>query len=263
MSDLASFVAWTVPARVRKRGVEYFRRGTVTVLSSSPEEAEATVSGSEPYHVRLVREAKKLRGSCSCPYFSDRKEICKHVWATLLAVDGLGALRGAGNDLPLRLVAEGGMAKSAAAPTPRIPTWRDILSRLPPPEAAPASDLADEILYVIDAQASWASQRLVLDIMTAGRKPDGSLGALHPLRMQKTEISNLAEPADRENPGPRRGARPARRMGSLRLSGSRGPEPHRAFRAGGVLSSPFPLPDGTLPVAAETRRRDLRAPDLG
>jgi superfamily II DNA or RNA helicase len=198
MTDLASFVAWTVPARVRKRGVEYFRRGAVTVLSSGPEEAEATVSGSEPYHVRLIREAKKLRASCSCPYFTDRQEVCKHVWAALLAVDELGALRGAADDLPLQLVAEGAMAKNAPASTPRSPTWRDILNRLPPPETAPASDLADEILYMIDAQASWTSQRLILDIMTAQRKPDGSLGALHGLRMQKTEISNLAEPADRE-----------------------------------------------------------------
>src|SRR5688572_21367676 len=197
MSNIASFVAWSVPTRVRKRGVDYFRRRSVKVLSYGPDEAEATVSGSEPYHVRLVREAKKLRGSCSCLYFADRREICKHVWATLLAVDELGAFAGAGGGVPLRLVAEGATAKSAAA-TPRIPTWRDILSRLPPPEAAPASDLADEILYVIDAQASWASQRLVLDIMTARRKPDGHLGTLHFLRMQKTEISNLAEPADRE-----------------------------------------------------------------
>ena len=199
MMAIAPFVAWSVPSQVRKRGFDYFRRKSVTVLSSGPDEAEATVSGSEPYHVRLVREAKKLRGSCSCPYFADRREICKHVWATLLAVDELGAFAGARGGVPLRLVAEGAMAKSAAAaPTPRIPTWRDILSRLPPPEAAPASDLADEILYVIDAQASWANQRLVLDIMTARRQPDGNLGALHFLRLQKTEISNLAEPADRE-----------------------------------------------------------------
>ena len=198
MSSLAPFVAWSVPSQVRRRGLDYFRSKAVTVLSSGPDEAEATVSGSEPYHVRLVREAQKLRGSCSCPYFEDRREICKHVWATLLAVDELGAFEGAGDGVPLRLVAEGGTAKSAAAPTSRTPTWRDILNRLPPPEAAPASDLADEILYMIDAQASWASQRLVLDIVTARRKPDGSLGAFHVLRMQKTEISKLAEPADRE-----------------------------------------------------------------
>ncbi|HET9226184.1 MAG TPA: SNF2-related protein, partial [Thermoanaerobaculia bacterium] len=166
-----------------------FRRKSVRVLSSGPDEAEATVTGSEPYHVGLVREDKKLLGSCSCPYFTDRGEICKHVWAALLAVDELGALRGTGDDLPLRLVAEGATEKS--------PTWRDVLGRLPP-EEAPASDPADEILYVIDAQASWKSQRLVLDIMTGRRQSDGSLGPLHLLRMQKTEISNLEEPADRE-----------------------------------------------------------------
>src|SRR5215218_3735978 len=197
MSNIASFVAWTVPAQVRKRGLDYFQRKAVAVIASSPGHAEATVSGSEPYQVRLIREAKKLRGSCSCPYFTDRQEICKHVWATLLAADELGALRGVRDDLPLRLVAEGATAKGAAPLAPGSPTWRDILSRLPPPDAAPASGL-DEILYVIDAQASWANQRLVLDIMTARRKLDGSLGTLHPLRMQRTEISNLAEPADRE-----------------------------------------------------------------
>ena len=186
MTAIASFVAWSVPSQVRKRGLDYFRRRSVTVLSSGPGEAEATVSGSEPYHVRLVREERKLRGSCSCPYFTDRREICKHVWATLLALDELGAFAESGDGVPLWLVAEGS------------PTWRDVLNRLPPPETAPASDLVDEILYVIDAPASWTNQRLVLDIMITRRKPDGSLGTLQLLRMQKTEISNLAEAADRE-----------------------------------------------------------------
>ena len=197
MTDIANFVAWAVPIRVRKRGIDYFRRRSVKVLSFGPDEAEATVTGSEPYHVRLVREEKKLLGSCSCPYFTDRREICKHVWAALLAADGLDALRGPEDDLPIRLVAEGAAEKSAAPPA-QTQTWRDVLGRLPPPEAAPVSDLAEEILYMVDAPASWASQRLVLDIMAGRRKLDGSLGALHPLRMQKAEISNLAEPADRE-----------------------------------------------------------------
>ncbi len=188
MPDLASFVAWTVPARVRKRGVEYFRTRAVTVLSSGPEEAEAAVSGTEPYRVRLIREAKKLRASCTCPFFTDRKEVCKHVWATLLAVDELGALRGPGGDLPLHLVAEGAGG----------PTWREVLSRLPPPETAPTPHLDGEIVYVIDAQATSASQQLVLQVMTGRRKPDGNLGALRFLRIDRAEISNLPELLDQE-----------------------------------------------------------------
>jgi uncharacterized Zn finger protein len=102
--NLASVLDSFVNSKVRKRGVHYFRGKTVRLTACGPERAEAIVTGSMEYDVSLWRDAQVLRASCSCP-FSDRGEVCKHVWAAILAVDAKGGLRGSQGFLPQKLVA--------------------------------------------------------------------------------------------------------------------------------------------------------------
>ncbi|HEX5716538.1 MAG TPA: DEAD/DEAH box helicase [Thermoanaerobaculia bacterium] len=210
-----------MPSRVRKRGLQYFRSRNVSVHSSSPDEVTATVTGSDRYRVRLARDAKEVVASCSCPYFADRRELCKHVWATVLAADGYGGLRAPGSTLPFRLVtkpADRPVEPPAPAPAPRAqkpappapppvplprnppapraPTWREILNLLP--EKAPAPDPARVIVYVIDVPATIETQDITVDLLTGRRKADGAWGKLHALRAQRSEIPGLPEPADRE-----------------------------------------------------------------
>ncbi|HEX3126031.1 MAG TPA: SWIM zinc finger family protein, partial [Thermoanaerobaculia bacterium] len=83
---LAAVLADRVPSRVRHRGQRYFQQGRVRILSIDVQKVEALVSGSARYKVRLVQEGGDVRSTCTCPYF-DRSRTCKHIWATVLAVD--------------------------------------------------------------------------------------------------------------------------------------------------------------------------------
>ncbi len=212
MTNLASILASSVPTRVRKRGMQYFREKKVTVTASSGDAVEAAVSGSEPYRVRLVRDSKRLQATCSCPFFTDREEICKHVWATVLAADLYRGLRGPGGTLPLRLVAgaEPAVAKSPApvrAPSPPPPpqtvkappppTWLELLNRIPLEEAEPGAS-SSTLVYVVDLPATLAKQQLALDLMGGKKKSDGTLGKLYPLRIYRSELLRIPDPADRE-----------------------------------------------------------------
>jgi superfamily II DNA or RNA helicase len=84
---LSQVLAPQVSQRSRSRGHAYFIGGAVHNLTARDGGIDATVQGSEPYFVRLEASSDLLTGSCTCPYFSDRLEICKHVWATILAAE--------------------------------------------------------------------------------------------------------------------------------------------------------------------------------
>ena len=58
--------------------------------------AHALVRGTRDYRVELVRDRNRFTGSCECPYYADRAEICKHIWAALLEAERRGLLAGDG-----------------------------------------------------------------------------------------------------------------------------------------------------------------------
>jgi len=87
---LSQVFASYVSSRSRTRGESYFRSGAVQQLTSHGGTIEATVIGSEAYTVLLQPGDELLSGSCTCPYFVDHLEICKHIWATILAAEAKG-----------------------------------------------------------------------------------------------------------------------------------------------------------------------------
>ncbi|MEK7591831.1 MAG: SWIM zinc finger family protein [Patescibacteria group bacterium] len=66
-----------------EKGKVYFDDGLVSALRKDGEEFTATVTGNEPYRVRLRFDHDELTYSCSCPY--DFGGACKHVVAAILA----------------------------------------------------------------------------------------------------------------------------------------------------------------------------------
>src|ERR1700693_4054301 len=82
----AAYFASVSPS-VRKRGHEYFESGAVDLSKAGPEHVEATVTGSRLYAVELDARSGKLAARCTCPYFDEYFEWCKHIWATLLAAN--------------------------------------------------------------------------------------------------------------------------------------------------------------------------------
>jgi|SRR5580704_8849429 hypothetical protein len=87
---LSQVFASSVSSRARTRGESCFRSGAVERLTSHGGVTEATVMGSEAYSVVLQPSDDMLSGSCTCPYFADHLEICKHIWATILAAEARG-----------------------------------------------------------------------------------------------------------------------------------------------------------------------------
>jgi superfamily II DNA or RNA helicase len=93
-----------VAGAVQRRGRQYFASGAVQLLNGDTWSVRARVQGTEQYQVTLTRAKKYLKVWCTCPYYEDRGEPCKHIWATLLAAEERGFLAGGGRDERLRLV---------------------------------------------------------------------------------------------------------------------------------------------------------------
>src|SRR5581483_4291675 len=84
---LVQTLAAQISSRSRARGRAYFQSGAVRALTVEDGIVHATVRGSTSYDVWLEPERALLRVSCTCPYFVDHLEICKHVWAAILAAE--------------------------------------------------------------------------------------------------------------------------------------------------------------------------------
>jgi len=71
----------------RSRGHSYFLAGAVRSLTLEHGIIQATVRGSDLYTVRIEPDGSLIRAACTCPYFFDRSDICKHIWAVILAAE--------------------------------------------------------------------------------------------------------------------------------------------------------------------------------
>src|SRR5262245_18051496 len=84
---LSQVFASQVSHKSRSRGYQYFASGAVRDLRISDGAVVATVAGSDDYDVTLEQKDDRLAATCTCPYFTDRLEICKHIWAVILAAE--------------------------------------------------------------------------------------------------------------------------------------------------------------------------------
>jgi superfamily II DNA or RNA helicase len=89
--SLANRCAGDFDSQVKARGRSYFLADRVELVAQFPYGVEALVEGSgrKAYEVTIdwdTAPGGELAAHCTCPYFSDGG-LCKHVWATLLAVD--------------------------------------------------------------------------------------------------------------------------------------------------------------------------------
>ncbi|MGN0778207.1 MAG: SWIM zinc finger domain-containing protein [Aristaeellaceae bacterium] len=75
---------------ILERGLDYFDDDAVTKLVKTSEGYEATVEGSECYHVTIALASQQpVSMSCTCPY-AERGENCKHMAAVLYAIEQEG-----------------------------------------------------------------------------------------------------------------------------------------------------------------------------
>jgi hypothetical protein len=135
---------------VRSRGRSYFQNGNVNILSIDKDgHVSAEVVGSDTYTVTLdlyrQRHVWTIGTFCTCPYVDSNLDFCKHIWATLLAVEKRPPYGSPAQDVYLDLVdvpaddedGEDESAEQKLAPSSLrfIDFVHGLESMLPPPAA--------------------------------------------------------------------------------------------------------------------------------
>jgi hypothetical protein len=168
----------------------------VKILAGNSATLEAEVRGSQRYSVRLACSSDNFRMACSCPFFIDQSQHCKHIWAALLAADEQGYL----SDLATTLKP----AQKAVKPMPPPPAsaWKTQLSRIvqraTPRQVVPWLPGA-EIVYLIDVTKSRGTGTVVLTIARREPgKPEVRPTAPKPHLIDHDLIASLPLAEDRE-----------------------------------------------------------------
>src|SRR3954470_9242943 len=84
--SLAVTFAAAFSPKVRDRGERYYSNGAVEIEYALGNLLEATVTGGEMYDISAQIDGETLRVECTCK-FVEQGELCKHIYATLLAAD--------------------------------------------------------------------------------------------------------------------------------------------------------------------------------
>ena len=233
MSLTAQF-AGDFDGAILHRGADYFRNGRVRIDSASASRIVAIVRGSSRYQVELARKGRKIHASCTCPYFD--VDLCKHIWAVILAAEKQQLLQGKGLEL-----AHGGIEDDdldedddddyqdddddeeasrypppvaarirppARPPAPRRPSkpealsWRKQLAGLhsrPPPAYSPSEPWPPgrELLYVIDVANAQTDGGLYVDILCRDRKMDGGWSKPKPRYLRREWQQQVSDVNDR------------------------------------------------------------------
>ena len=164
----------------------------------------AVVHGSEDYVVRMELSGREIRCTCTCPFFNDNQELCKHLWAVALTCDSRRVLQppdSIGKGLvvlavpltqdpeedwtsddpefhvPARTQTRGGRPVGTAKP----PAWQQALtaiaSRATTARIARPDPPAGQILYVIDLAASRQASNLSVHLLRQEQRQSGETGA--------------------------------------------------------------------------------------
>lgn len=206
----------------RERGDKYFEQGRVLRIVRDGDALRATVRGSQIYAVTFVFDEDDLVSTCACPFFSENREPCKHIWASIRAASAQNLLPDRelflavdaeddddvlleGDQDPWEwhippsareLLARHGYLRRAEPP--KRPAWQRFLESLGPshPGRRATTSVPEEIAYVI-----WGYPRvsgLTLEILGRARKKNGEPGRWKGFALDATQL-NLLPPFDREN----------------------------------------------------------------
>ena len=119
-----------VSPQIWSRGRAYYRQGAVLEVKRVDGGIIAEVAGSRrrPYRVTIMEGFDSIDEivECTCPYFTDWNEICKHIVATILYIEEMGTTR----SMDRRAFTDNFM-KSNIIPFPEVGTTRYPSSQHP------------------------------------------------------------------------------------------------------------------------------------
>ncbi|MEW4487649.1 SNF2-related protein [Thalassoglobus sp. JC818] len=221
---------------IRFRGQAYVQAERVSIVRVTPDDLHGAVRDGVEYQTHLSRQGDELRMFCSCVGDAQSKEpACKHLWATILAVDEGDYLTGvprAGSIPPFaaevlyqpsHLLDEWDedidvneifrptksttqtTTQTATKPAPRqVREWESKLqtlrSEMPTQSRGPAS--ADskerEIFFEIDVEESLKSKQLIIQTSQRQRRSNGQWGKLKPLKLRPGRLEDIEHADDRK-----------------------------------------------------------------
>ncbi len=191
-----------VPPGIRSRGEDYYLSNRVLTVNVEGRTILCKVRGSDVYKVQLSPQKDNLVTSCTCPFFADQGQTCKHIWAAIRESSVRGLLSGTFNSLTHggTIVPFRPRREHQAEPPPR---WRSLLDALPslsPEGTSPhrSTQLPDEILYILAETTTVAPKwSLNLAVKARSRKRNGEWGPAKRFTPDLRQIESL-EAFDRE-----------------------------------------------------------------
>ncbi len=199
----------------RTRGKEYYLGDAVQINSSEPGCIKASVTGQQKYRIEVRWEPMGVAYSCTCPFFQDHDQPCKHLWAALLEADHQSILDTAARRLERngRSPAPAALAPAngSAVPAKRKPLWQTQLEkirensqrvgRLQTPVPADVEWPSDRrMLYGIDVERSNASHGggLVIRLFTQRFTKAAKWGEPRRFGFSLEQWLNTNDPSDKE-----------------------------------------------------------------
>ena len=222
-----------ISMEVRQKGVKCRGTGKIEFAEHNDHYIDAKVDCGGQFTVNLAREPGSLSFACECKTYTQNREPCEHIWATLLAAETLGYLEDWQGPGPLQLGPIDHVSvddddvdddpKEASQPifdpqaglltllkpfrtptkTPEVPDdWRRDFQALrqslrikqPTTYSWPASR---QILYVIDV-ANTLRAGLMIELMAQDLKKDGTWGKPRHESLGSEDASRLPDRNDAE-----------------------------------------------------------------
>lgn len=227
--SLSKFLESRFRGDVRFRGAAYLQAERVAVTRVTPENLHGTVRDGIEYHTQLSRQQDDLKMFCSCVADSSSREpACKHLWATILAVDAgqlISGMPSRGHIPPFAAVAEPAIQldddlwedelDGVEVPMPRrqpraerpsvevkARDWEIKLNHLRANLAGENSETATErereIYFEIDLPESASAGELVVQTSQRQRRTTGQWGKLKPLKLRPGRLDEIEHEDDRK-----------------------------------------------------------------
>ncbi len=225
---LSEFLECDFRGDIRFRGAAYLQTERVAITRVTSERVDAVVRDGTDYQTQLLRQNDQLRMSCTCSKGKRPDTNCKHLWATILAVDEGSILAGSpkpgyippftvdsksidfaddifAEDFPgdLFQLSESPRRKrsNSSIALPRR-EWEVSLDQLRKKlegtdSESTAAVRCREIDYVIDLEQSQHDRQLVIDVLQRQRRNDGQWGKKKPLKLRPSQLNEVDHEADR------------------------------------------------------------------
>ncbi len=146
-----------------------------------------------------------ILAKCTCPYYQTGG-LCKHLWAAILQIDLAGLGAAVPGDNQLKLIHENPRAPGerrvfqpvAQAPTTSWATRLEQIEGLPRTRFARRTPLSSQAYFVINALETVGAGKLVMDLWSKDRGPQGEYGQLRPSRVTRQDLERFEDSQDQE-----------------------------------------------------------------